>query len=115
MAEEFRLVDRLAFMVDMIDRIDRQLDGVTAFQFGEDSNLIDSTMFRLAQIGEGAIHLPNAVTQRHPEVPWPKMRGLRNLIVHEYRKVAPARIWDTAQDLARLRQILVEEQARLDQ
>jgi uncharacterized protein with HEPN domain len=111
--EAFRLIDRLAFMIEMIDRIDRQLNGVTSFQFGEDSDLIDTTMFRLAQIGEGATHLPNEVTLRHPDIPWPKMRGLRNLIVHEYRKVAPARIWDTARDLAGLRQILVEEQGRV--
>ena len=84
------------------------------FQFDEESDLIDSTMFRLAQIGEGATHLPNDVTMRHPSVPWAKMRGLRNLIVHEYRKVVSARIWDTAQNLSELRAILVAEQERLD-
>ena len=114
MTEPFRLVERLAFMIDMIDRIGRQLEGVKLLQFDEDSDLIDSTMFRLAQIGEGATHLPNEVTVRHPTMPWARMRGLRNLIVHEYRKVVPARIWDTAQSLAELRTILVAEQERLE-
>ena len=114
MASDYRLIDRLTFMLEMIDRIQRQVSGMNGHQFGEDKDVIDTTMFRLAQIGESALHLPLDVTERHPGLPWKKMRGLRNLIAHEYQKIEVGRIWDTAQTLPELRQALVHELARLD-
>ncbi|WP_278237513.1 HepT-like ribonuclease domain-containing protein [Isoptericola sp. AK164] len=35
-------------------------------------------------IGEAAKHLPAEVTDAHPEIPWPQIRGFRNILVHHY-------------------------------
>lgn len=29
-------------------------------------------------------HLPAEVTDAHPDVPWPQIRGFRDILVHEY-------------------------------
>lgn len=42
----------------------------------------------LAVIGEAVSRLSKHYTERHPEIPWRRVTGLRNKIVHEY--------WDTA-------------------
>ena len=35
-------------------------------------------------IGEAGSRLPSDIVDRAPEVPWAKIRGMRNVIVHDY-------------------------------
>lgn len=44
----------------------------------------DALERNLQVIGEAAKHLPEALTSAHPEVPWPQIRGFRNILVHQY-------------------------------
>lgn len=45
-------------------------------------------------IGEASTHLPVSITEAHPEVNWPAIRGMRNIIVHEYFGVDPSILRD---------------------
>lgn len=38
----------------------------------------------IAVIGEAANHLPPKITDAHPEIPWPDIVEMRNILVHEY-------------------------------
>ncbi|MBA4157910.1 MAG: DUF86 domain-containing protein [Gemmatimonadetes bacterium] len=38
-------------------------------------------------IGEAARHVPEEIVARHSGVPWAQMRGMRNVVVHEYSSV----------------------------
>ena len=51
--------------------------------------------FRLEVIGEAARHVPPHVTGRYPDVPWDKMRALRNIVAREYFGVKLPIIWET--------------------
>ena len=44
----------------------------------------DAIERNLQIIGEAVNHLPEGVTGAHPEVPWPQVRGFRNILVHQY-------------------------------
>lgn len=45
---------------------------------------VDAVARNLQIIGDAVKHLPNDVTARHPEVPWPQVCGFRNVLVHRY-------------------------------
>lgn len=49
----------------------------------------------LHRVGEAVSRLPEALTAAHPEVRWRLMRGMRNLIAHEYEVVDPVIAWNT--------------------
>lgn len=55
---------------------------------GDDPDLIamaeDAIERNLQIIGEAAAHLPEDLTAAHPEIPWPQIRGFRNILVHQY-------------------------------
>ncbi|UTC65381.1 DUF86 domain-containing protein [Treponema sp. OMZ 788] len=49
---------------------------------------------RLIQIiGEAANHLSKDFMQENPDIPWKKIIGLRNKIVHDYGEILTDRIW----------------------
>ena len=49
----------------------------------------------LRRVGEAVSRLPEALTAAHPEARWRLMRGMRNLIAHEYEVVDPVIVWNT--------------------
>lgn len=44
----------------------------------------DAIERNLQIIGEAASRLPFEITDAHPEIPWPQIRGFRNILVHQY-------------------------------
>lgn len=52
-------------------------------------------MFRLIQISENAKKLTNDFINKHKEIPWIAIYGLRNRIVHDYGNVDLHIIYDT--------------------
>lgn len=44
----------------------------------------DAIERNLQIIGEAVNHLPPEISDAHPEIPWPQIRGFRNILVHQY-------------------------------
>jgi uncharacterized protein with HEPN domain len=44
-------------------------------------------------VGEAANHVSNDVVQQNIDIPWSKIIGLRNKIVHDYGEILTDRIW----------------------
>lgn len=56
-------------------------------------------------IGEAANHLPAGFHERHPEIAWHKIVGMRNWLAHGYQAVKSDVVWNTAREhLAPLRE-----------
>ena len=51
-------------------------------------------MFNLSQLGELVTKLDADFVEKHPEVLWRQMRGLRNRIVHDYEGVNLILVWE---------------------
>jgi uncharacterized protein with HEPN domain len=49
----------------------------------------------LGIIGEAARYVPPDVQERHSQIPWAQMRGMRNVMIHEYPEVNLSIIWQT--------------------
>ncbi|MDN6486990.1 DUF86 domain-containing protein [Ancrocorticia populi] len=45
---------------------------------------VDAIERNIAVIGEAVRHLPDSVTQALPEIDWAAIRGMRNILIHEY-------------------------------
>lgn len=44
----------------------------------------DAIERNLQIIGEAVNYLPAEITDAHPEIAWPQIRGFRNILVHQY-------------------------------
>ena len=98
--------------MESILRIQRYLEGMDLAGFIQDDRTMDAVVRNFGIIGEAASHLPDVVRAAHPEIPWARMKGLRNLVIHEYFGVSPEILWSTAKDdlppLVQLLQVMLE-------
>ncbi len=70
-------------------------------------------VYHIQIIGEAANHISDSLRDQHPDVPWPDIVGMRNVLVHQYFGIDLVQIWDTVRiDLpilkAKIRTILDE-------
>ena len=49
---------------------------------------------QLQIIGEAARRVSPAFREAHPEIPWRRIIGQRNVLVHEYDDIAAEQVWD---------------------
>ncbi len=47
------------------------------------------------QIGEISNHLSDEFKRKTPEIPWKEIRGLRNIVAHEYGNIDAETLWET--------------------
>lgn len=52
----------------------------------------------LQNIGEAANGLSEGFRDAYPHVPWAEIRGLRNVVAHEYGAIDYDRLWEIAVD-----------------
>jgi uncharacterized protein with HEPN domain len=50
------------------------------------------------RVGEAASRLSTGYLGQHPEVPWRAIRGMRNLIAHDYGRIDYVVLWNTMQN-----------------
>jgi uncharacterized protein with HEPN domain len=56
----------------------------------------DAVIRRIEIIGEATAHLTDATRQAIRELPFRKMRGMRNIVAHDYANVDLKIIWEVA-------------------
>ena len=54
----------------------------------------DATLRNLTLIGEAATHVPDPVREASPEIPWRKIVGARNHMMHRYFVIDDELIWE---------------------
>jgi uncharacterized protein with HEPN domain len=92
---EWRL--RIEDILESIHKIRRYVSGLSFDEFCADDKVVDAVVRNLEVIGEAARHIPPAIELRHPDLPWVEMRGMRNILVHEYFGVNLSILWHTTQ------------------
>jgi uncharacterized protein with HEPN domain len=94
--------DRVSDILEAIAKIKARItDSVDVFQ--QDEMLQVWVIHHLQVIGEAARGLSQSIRDRHPEVPWPEIVALRNILVHEYFGLNMHQVWTmTQKDLPEL-------------
>jgi uncharacterized protein with HEPN domain len=87
----FRVRDILA----AVKAIAVYTEGMTYEEFVADARTRDAVVRNLMTMGESVRWIPDVILDAHRAVPWRLMRGVRNVVVHEYFGVDDAILWQT--------------------
>ena len=87
----FRVRDILA----AVRAIESYTAGMTFDEFVADTRTVDAVVRNLMTMGESIRWIPEPIRDAHPAVPWDLMRGVRNVVVHEYFGVDGSILWET--------------------
>lgn len=101
-----RLVQYLRHMFEAADQAIHHVDGMDMAAWLADKRTQQAVILNIIVIGEVAAKLLQnfeSFLDRHPELPWRNMKGMRNRIAHGYFDIDLNIVWDTIQtELPRL-------------
>lgn len=88
-------------MVRLLHMRDYARKAIEMAEGRERKHLNEDEMFQLALtrlvelIGEAASHVAQETREKYPQIPWPKVTGMRHRLIHEYDTVDLNILWDT--------------------
>ena len=87
----------LKHIFESIVAIEKYVAGVSETDFLKDQKTQDSVIRRLEIIGEATTNISEEFKKKHPQVPWGKIIGTRNVLIHEYFGVEVELVWGILQ------------------
>ena len=95
---EYRLPDYLQHIYQAATDACTFIEGLAKEDFLEDKRTQQAVIMSLLVIGEAVTKVMDFYSdfaQKHPQVPWRNMRGMRNRIAHGYFDIDLEIVWDT--------------------
>lgn len=86
----------LASVLDIVtaaQQIQRYSAALTRAQLEQDDEKQAAILYRIAVIGEAVKRISPAFRAQHPQVPWRKIAGMRDIVLHQYDRVNLDLVW----------------------
>ena len=81
-------------ILEAAKRIEKYTKGLTLAKVKRNELTIDGVVRNLEIIGEAVKNIPANIKDKHPDIEWKKMAGLRDILAHEYFGIDLEILWD---------------------
>jgi len=66
--------------------------------FAKDRKTVNAVVRSLEVMGEAAKRIPAEIRKKHPKIPWKRMTGMRDKLIHEYSGVDLEIVWGVVKE-----------------
>jgi len=86
--------DYVQDIFDSIKETKEFIKGMEFEDFVEDRKTINAVVRSLEVIGEATKNIPDSLREKYPQIPWKRMTGMRDKLIHEYWGVDLEIVWE---------------------
>ena len=83
-------------ILEAIQRIEKYIEGCNFEDFSKNLMMLDAVVRNFEIIGEAAKQIPEEIKQKHREIPWKEIIGMRDKLSHNYFGVDLEIVWRTS-------------------
>lgn len=99
----------LKHILESVKAIENYTEKVSKEKFVKDTEKQDAIIRRVEIIGEAARNIPAKFKEKHREIEWREIIGMRDKLIHEYFGVSLNVVWDTVKnDIPKLKKQIKE-------
>ncbi len=94
-------------ILELIAEIEAFVQGMTFEEFETDIKTQRAVTRDLEVIGEASKRLSQEFQEKYHQIPWRRIGGMRDFLIHDYMKVEMKEVWKAAtEDIKELKRIL---------
>jgi len=86
----------LQFLIKIKNHALKAIDYIKTIDFKEfmqDTKTLEACVFNISQIGELVNKMDTEILNKYPNINWQGIKGLRNIIIHNYDGIRYEMIW----------------------
>jgi len=103
--------DYIDDILNSIEEIEEFIKGMDFEKFNDERKTINAVIRSLEVMGEAATKIPTDTREKFPGIPWIKMAGMRNKLIHEYFGVDLEIVWTVCtEEIPPIKPLLIEIQ-----
>ncbi|MEO5361791.1 MAG: DUF86 domain-containing protein [Nitrospirota bacterium] len=76
-------------------KIEEYTNSMDFDSFSDNRMAADAVVRNFEIIGEASTHILNEIKTKYPDIPWNKIKAMRNVIIHDYFGIDYETIWKT--------------------